>query len=64
MKELLTPAAILILAVTQVPGMIRDISHNRCIQDAVETMYYIDEPASTPRGNAKANNYCNGGDGN
>lgn len=57
MKELLTPAAILILAVTQVPGMIRDISHNRCIQDAVETMYYIDEPA-------KANKYCNGGDGN
>ena len=57
MKELLTPAAILILAITQVPGMIRDINFNKCAS-------FIDNPYESDneqRNNAYGHRYCNGG---
>ncbi len=56
MKALLTPAAILILAVTQVPGMIRDISFNQCVS-------YVDSPYESDneqRNNSYGNRYCTG----
>jgi hypothetical protein len=56
MKGLLTPAAILILAITQVPGMIKDINFNQCVSS-------VDDPYedNAQRNNAYGNRFCNGG---